>query len=189
MTASLTPLTNLPALDGAMPPRPEDLYRLHKLCLRIYGLLCRDIPDQAQALASAPGLSLKRKNRQALVQTLEEELPVLLALYALERLAKDQRLGGENLTDLLRGLLLPCFSLSYQRMYDQPADPLKHVLARIDWYLDGEKGEPLDAFAHFASTILGDQVKEPEPLLQHLEASFLPEMDRRLELAFRYEFA
>lgn len=25
-------------------PRPENLYRLHGLCLRIYGLLCRDIP-------------------------------------------------------------------------------------------------------------------------------------------------
>ncbi len=188
MNSSSPHTQSLPGLDGAMPPRPEALYRLHRLCLRIYGLLSRDIDDQALALSEAPGLALKRKNRQALVQTLTDELPVLLALYALERLAKDQRLGGENLNDLLRGLLLPCFSLSYQRMYDEPSDPLKHVLARIDWYLDGEKGEPLDAFAHFISTILGEQLKDPAPLLKHLEASFLPEMDRRLDLAFRYEF-
>jgi hypothetical protein len=68
-----------------------------------------------------------------MAQDLEEELPVLLALYALERWGKDRRLGGENLADLLRGLLMQCFSLSYQNRYDQPADhPLKHDLARID---------------------------------------------------------
>ncbi len=186
---------HLPPLSGALPPNPQNLLRLHRLCLRIYGLLARDVAAQAQTLAEAGGHGLRKKARQALAQTLAEELPVLMALYALDKLAVDPRLHGqedqrgEELADLLRGLLLPCFSLSYQHLYDQPSDPLKHVLARLDWYLDGDKGEPLGAFAHLASTVLGKQLPDPHPLLKHLHDHLLPEMDRRLELAFRYEFS
>ncbi|MGD8561089.1 MAG: hypothetical protein PVG60_03860 [Desulfarculaceae bacterium] len=184
------PLIDLSAssLTGALPEKPEDLYRLHRLCLRIYGLLARDVPAQAQALTKAAGSSLRKKDRKALAQALEEELPVLIALYAQERLAKDPRLAGQGLADLLRGLLLPCFSLSYQHLYEQPADPLKHVLARVDWYLDGDKGEPLAAFLHFINAVSGARLGEEDPLVEHLKGVFLPELDSRLELAFRYEF-
>jgi hypothetical protein len=47
----------------------------------------------------------------------------------------------------------------------------------------------LDAFTHFLSTVWGDRLPESGPLLKHMQEIFLPEMDRRLELAFRYEFS
>jgi hypothetical protein len=179
----------IPDLEGALPPKPQDLFRLHRLCLRIHGIMTRDIPVQATKLAEAVGKGLRKKARQDLTQTLAEDLPVILALHALDRLAADPRFHNNNLVDLLRGLLLPCFSLSYQHLYEEMQDPLKHVLARLDWYLDGDKGEPLGAFTHLAATLLGDQPHDPAPLLKHLTENLLPEMDRRLELAFRYEFA
>ncbi len=179
----------LPSLEGALPGRPGDLFRLHRLCLHIHGLMCRDVAAQAQALAAAAGKSLRKRQRQELARTLEDELPVLIALHALERLDADPRLAGAGLGELIRGLLLPLFALSYQHLYDQPADPLKHVLARVDWYLDGDKGDPVDAFAHFLATVWGDKLSESGPLLGHLQDQLLPEMDRRLELAFRYEFS
>ena len=179
---------SIPPLEGAVPSRPEDLYRLHRLCLRIYGLLSRDVPAQAAALAQAAGPSVKKKQRAALERTLQEELPVLIALHVLERLAADPRLSGPGLDELLRGLLLPCFSLSYQHLYEEPADPLAHVLARVDWYLDGDKGEPAAALIYFLTTVLNNKISGLDPLFSHLKEVFLPEMDSRLELAFRYEF-
>lgn len=189
MSQPMENLPKLPTLEGALPDDPGNLFRLHRLCLHIYGLMCRDISTQAQALAQAAGKSLRKKHRQELADTLKDELPVLIALHALDRLASEPRLTGAGLDELIRGLLLPLFAMSYQNLYDQPADPLKHVLARIDWYLDGDKGGPLDAFTHFLATIWGDRLPESGPLLKHLEEKFLPEMDRRLELAFRYEFS
>jgi len=180
---------SVPSLKGALPPRPEELYQLHRLCLRIYGLLARDVSAQAGALAQTAGSALRKKQREMLRRTLEEELPMLIALHVLERLAADPRLARPGLAELLRGLLLPCFSLSYQQMYEMPADPLAHVLARVDWYLDGDKGEPAAALIYFLTTVLGDKQSDLEPLLKHLQEVFLPEMDQRLELAFRYEFS
>ncbi len=179
----------LPELEGALPPRPGDLLRLHRLCLYIYGLLTRDIGDQARALAEAVGSALRKKQRQELALTLEDELPVLIALHVLERLSASDRLQDQGLDELVRGLLLPCFALSYQQLYEKPADPLEYVLARVDWYLDGDKETPLSALAHFVATAWGDRLSDPGPLLDHLENQLLPEMDRRLDLAFRYEFA
>mgnify|MGYP000055993918 CR=1 FL=1 len=182
-------LPDLPSLEMALPAEPGNLFRLHRLCVHIYGLMCRDVPAQAQAMAAATGKALRKKQRQELAVTLQEELPVLIALHALDRLASENRIKGQGLDELIRGLLLPLFAMSYQQLYDQPADPLKHVLARLDWYLDGDKGGPLDAFTHFLSTVWGDRLPESGPLLKHLHDVFLPEMDRRLELAFRYEFS
>lgn len=181
-------LPELPSLEGALPTQAGELFRLHRLCLHSYGLMCRDVAAQAQALAAAAGKSLRKKHRQELAAVLKDELPVLIALHALDRLAAEPRLAGQGLGDLIRGLLLPLFAMSYQHLYDQPADPLKHVLARIDWYLDGEKGGPLEAFSHFLATVWGEKLPDHGPLLRHLQEILLPEMDRRLELAFRYEF-
>ncbi len=188
MTSAEQPPLKLPDLGGALPADPAQLMRLSRLCLRIYGLLTRDIPEQAAGLAAAAAASLGKKERQQLVQVLCDELPVIMALHALERLDREPALGRADLSELLRGLLLPCFSLAYSRLYAEPADPLRQFLDRVDWYLDGDKGQPLEALAHLASTLLGEQLKDLEPLTAHLKDSLLPEMDRRLELAFRYEF-
>lgn len=182
-------LPDLPSLEMALPAEPGNLFRLHRLCVHIYGLMCRDVPAQAQAMAAATGKALRKKQRLELAATLQEELPVLIALHALDRLAAESRLKGQGLDELIRGLLMPLFAMSYQHLYDEPADPLKHVLSRMDWYLDGDKGGPLDAFTHFLSTVWGDRLPESGPLMKHLQEVFLPEMDRRLELAFRYEFS
>jgi hypothetical protein len=189
MEQLLENLPTLPSLEGALPDKPGNLFRLHRLCLHIYGLSCRDLPAQAKSLAEAAGKGLRKKQRQELAVTLQDELPVLIALHALDRLATEPKLTGAGLDDLIRGLLLPLFAMSYQSLYDEPADPLKHVLARLDWYLDGDKGGPLDAFAHFLSTVWGDRLPESGPLMKHLREIFLPELDHRLELAFRYEFS
>lgn len=178
----------LPDLGGALPPEPAQLLRLNRLCLRIYGLLSRDIPDQAAAMVGAAAGSLGKKDRRELVQVLTDELPVIMALHALERLGREEALGRSGLSELLRGLLLPCFSLFYSQLYAQPSDPLRQFLDRVDWYLDGEKGDPLEAFAHLAATLLGKHLSDPAPLLAHLQERLLPELDRRLELAFLYEF-
>jgi hypothetical protein len=181
--------TDIPTLAEAKPLSSQQLSRLQQLALRIYGLMTWDLPGRADALVAAAGPGLKKKGRQALLKSLNEELPVLLLIHAVDRLNKDQRLIDQELVELMHGLLLPCFSLCYLHLYQEPADPLKHVLARLDWYLDGDKGDSLSAFAHLAATILGKELKDPAPLLAHLEEELLPEMDQRYELAFRYEFS
>ena len=174
--------------NGEVPSNQEDLYRLNRLCLRIYGLLARDVADMARKMADEAAGGIKKKQREFLLHTLEEELPVLIALYALDKLAVDARLAGQGIDELLRGLLLPCFSLSYHHLYDSAADPLKHVLARVDWYIDGDKGDPLDAFVNYISTVLGETIQDVELMSSRLKEVLLPEIGARLELAFRYEF-
>lgn len=188
MSSADQPPLKLPDLSGALPADPAQLMRLSRLCLRIYGLLTRDIPTQAAAMGQSVGGALNKKERQQLVQVLGDELPVIMALHALDRLGQEEALARSGLSELLRGLLLPCFSLSYSHLYAELADPLRQFLDRVDWYLDGDKGQPLEAFAHLASTLLGEHLADPEALVAHLRESLLPEMDRRLELAFRYEF-
>jgi len=177
----------LPEMDGAQPARPEKLFQLQRLCMHIYGLTCRDVEGQARALAAAAG-DLRKKHRLELAATLVEELPVLVALHVMRRLEADSRLKPGGLAELLRGLMLPLFALSYRSLYDNPADPLEHVLNRLDWYLDGDKGQPIDAFQHFLATAWGERINDSQGLINHLEYKLLPELDRRLELAFRYEF-
>ena len=70
MSPQRRPFGALPSLEGALPPQPGDLFRLHRLCLYIYGLLTRDIPAQAQALAAAAGSTIRKKHRQDLARTL-----------------------------------------------------------------------------------------------------------------------
>jgi hypothetical protein len=173
---------------GVLPSRPEDLYRLQRLCLRIFGLLSRDIDEQAQNMAKAVSSVLKKKHRPALLGILQEELPVLIALYTLDRLAEDDRLSGQGLDEVLRSMLLPCFSISYQHLYDEPSDPLQHVLSRVDWYLDGDKGDPMEAFVHYTGTILGETFDDVAEMAEKLKDTMLSEMEARLSLAFRYEF-
>ena len=187
--ASVPAGLKLPNLKGALPQRPDDYHLLHRFCLRVYGLLTRDISRQAEALAQAAGPGVRKKNRQLIKEAVEEELPVLMALYSLERLAMDQLLDDEGVADLVRSQLLSCFSLSYLDLYDKPDDPLKHVFNRVDWYLDGDKGDPLNAFVQCLVMVLGDKLGDPDLLLRHLNTVLLPELDQRLELAYRYDFS
>ncbi len=182
-TGAQVPLSG-PAISGRSL---EDIQRFHRLGLRIYGILARDLPAQAARLAQAAGSRLRRRHREELRQAALEELPVVYALYALERLAGDPRLSGPGDNELLRALLLPCFALSFAGLYERPADPLKHFLARVDWYLDGEKAAPATAFLQYLKMLLGDKLGRPERVAQHLEQVLLPELESRLELAFRYE--
>lgn len=179
----------LPPLSDAIPADVEGLFQVHRLCLRIFGLMTYDLGEQVANLVSVGGNAVRRKARPTLEKTLAEELPVLLLIHATERLTKDKRIVKQDLAPLAYGLLLPCFATCYDHLYAEPADPLKHVLARLDWYLDGDKGDSLGAFSHLTTTLLGDDLRDPDPLLGHLEHELLPEMDRRYELAFRYEFA
>lgn len=182
-------IPTLPPLAEAIPSNVDGLFQLHRLCLRIFGLMTYDLEEQVATLVGVGGSAVRRKARPTLEKTLAEELPVLLLIHAAERLTTDKRITKQDLAPLTYGLLLPCFATCYNHLYAEPADPLKHVLARLDWYLDGDKGDSFGAFSHLTTALLGDDLRDPAPLLGHLEHELLPEMDRRYELAFRYEFA
>jgi hypothetical protein len=157
--------------------------------LRIFGLMTWDVEAHARDMVKAAGLSLRRKDGRALQKALNEELPVLFLIHAADKLTHDDRLIDQGLVELTYGLLLPCFSLCYQHLYEKPADPLKHLLARLDWYLDGDKADAQSAFMQVISTMMGDALEHSASLLDHLNREVLPQMDQRYELAFRYEFA
>ena len=59
------------------PSNQEDLYRLNRLCLRIYGLLSRDMPEQAKKMTDEAAGGIKKKQREILVNTLEESFRYL----------------------------------------------------------------------------------------------------------------
>ena len=181
--------TPVPPLPGAQPANGEELCRLQRLSLRIFGLMTWDLSQNAREMVQAAGLSLRRKDGRNLHKALSEELPVLLLIHAAEKLTSDDRLLEQELVDLTYGLLLPCFSLCYQNLYEKPADPLKHLLARLDWYLDGDKDNAQGAFMQVLETIMGGAMEHSKALLEHLNRTLLPLMDQRYELAFRYEFA
>jgi hypothetical protein len=148
-----------------------------------------DLSQNAREMVLASGLSLRRKDGRTLHRALQDELPVLLLIHTADKLTSDDRLLEQNLVDLTYGLLLPCFSLCYQNLYEKPADPLKHLLARLDWYLDGDKDNAQSAFLQVLDTIMGSAAEHSQALLDYLNQTLLPLMDERYELAFRYEFA
>lgn len=162
--------------------------RMQRLCLRIYGLLARDIQRHAKALSQAAEGNLRKKHRQDMATALAEELPVFIALYALDKISDDERLQEPGSGELVRGMLLSCFSLAYSHLYDEPSDPLKHVMARVDWYLDGNKGLPQTAFYQWINMLSGERVTDSGAIFKYLSSTLYPELDRKLQLAFRYEF-
>ena len=177
-----------PGLPKAIPSEPEELYRLGRLAMRIYGLLCRDLEEVVNRWVAAASGVIKRKDRKETARQLVEELPVLLLIHVLDRINEQPFFAKSGVAELLRGLLVPCFSLEYRHLYDQSTDPVKQVLSRLDWYLDGDKTDMVGAFEHFSVTLVNDGLKDAAPLHQHLGEVILPEMDNRLDLAFRYEF-
>lgn len=176
----------MPAVQGvSVLCELSDIYRWHRLCLRIYGMLTWDINQQVEDLAAAAHSFVKRGGRAALSEILRDDMPVILALYAMDYLEKQ----SNNMPAVTREILLPCFSLSYSRLYASKLDdPLKHFLARMDWFLDGEKGDPGEALSHVLTTTLGDKIKNAAPVVEHLSKIVLPEMNRRMWVAWRSEF-
>ena len=162
-----------------------DIYRWQRLCLRIYGMLTWDLPQQIEALVTAAQGMIKRSSRGALSNLLHEDMPVILALYAMEHLNET----APHAPLAAKEMLLPCLSLSYSQLFgDKLQDPLKHFLARMDWFLDGEKGDPSEALSFILSTLLEGKLKDATPLVQYLEQTMLPKMDRRMAVAWRSEF-
>ncbi len=155
--------------------------------MRIYGILARDLPAQAARLAQAAGFpAAAAGHREELRQPRWRNCRSSTRSTPWSAWPATP-LVGPGRQRALRALLLPCFALSFAGLYERPADPLKHFLARVDWYLDGEKAAPATAFLQYLKMLLGDKLGRPERVAQHLEQVLLPELESRLELAFRYE--
>lgn len=172
----------------AVGQQTEEMLRLQRLCVRIYGLFSRDLDEQVDGLIKATGTALGRAQRKEFAPALREELPVLLLIHALDRLEGDERLSAPGLNELVRGMLLPCFSLSYQHLDRRTIDPLAHVLERLDWYLDGGQAGLTGAFHYYAASLAGPGLADSEPMEAYLDGRLIPELDRRLETAFRAEW-
>jgi hypothetical protein len=178
-----TPFSSAEKFDYQDPAFLANLYRWHKVCLRIYGLLTYDLDRQVEKISDAVGAN-KRQLRKSLSKLLEEDMPVVLGLYALEQLQK----MVPNLPLPLQEMLLPCFSLSYSHLFARKGeDPLKYLLSRIDWFLD-ETRNPEESLSMVLGTIFKNKLKDPGELLEYLQQVIFPEARRRIMLAWRSEF-
>jgi hypothetical protein len=89
--------------------------------------------------------------------------------------------------EVAKEMLMSCFSLSYCNLFaSKTEDPMKHFLTRMDWFLDGEKGSPSQALSRVLTAILN--LKDVSPLVEYMDKILLPEMDRRMLVAWRREF-
>ena len=165
-----------------------NMHKLHRLSLRIYGQITWNMQEQIADLLNAADDVLKKSSKKILQEILQEELPAILALHALDCI--NEYAGDKKLAEQLREMLIPCFALSYNQLYaDKAQDPLRHILAKLDWYLDGDKGSYAAVLAQMLRTILGNKLKDPEPLVNLLNESILPEVNQRFLTAWRLEFS
>ena len=165
-----------------------DIHKLHRLSLRIYGQITWNIQEQITALVNAADDVLKKSSQKALQEILQEELPVILALHALDCI--NEYADDKKLAEQLREMLIPCFALSYSQLYaDKTQDPLRHILAKLDWYLDGDQESYSSVLAQMLRTLLGNKLKAPEPLINLLNENILPEINQRFLTAWRLEFS
>ncbi len=188
MTKARDLFGSMPSLPGAIPSEPKELFKLQRLCLRLYAQTTMDLDKQAQQLVEAAGSSLRKRDRQVLAELIAEELPVLWLIHLLDLMGGP---GSEShdIKEMLEGLVVPCYALSYHNSGEEKDDPFQHVLNRLDWYLDGDKSDMASAFEYFLDSILEPEVKDPKPLLEHLRSKLHPEMGARLEVAYLYEFS
>jgi hypothetical protein len=63
-------------------------------------------------------------------------------------------------------------------------DHIKHFLTRMDWFGDGEKGASSQAVSQVLTALLNLKDVSPE----YMDRVLLPEMDRRMLIAWRREF-
>ena len=175
------------SLMDAVPPDQGQLFRLQRLCVRLYTVLTKDLDQLTDELVKAAGGKWPGQKRQ-LADLFKAELPILIALRVLEGLGRDERFDQPELAELMRGLLLPLFALRFQDLYEQASEQMKRVLTRIDWYLDFESDDPVDVFGIYCGAEAGAAMKDPEGMKTYLKGTILPEIDQRLQRTLRGEF-
>lgn len=175
------------SLMDAVPPDPGQLFRLQRLCVRLYTVLTRDLDQVTDDLVKAAGGKWPGQKKQ-LGDLFKAELPILIVLRVLEGLENDERFDRPELAELLRGLLLPLFALRFQDLHEQASEQMKRVHSRIDWYLDFESDDPVDVFCIYCGAEAGSALKNPEGMKQFLLGTIIPEVDQRLQRTLRGEF-
>jgi hypothetical protein len=159
------------------------VYRWHRVCLRIYGILTYDLDRQIKELSDAAGAG-GRQLRGPVGKLLREDLPVILGLYALKQL--QNMVPGLPLA--AQEMLLPCFSLSYSELFARKGeDPLNCLLSRVDWFLD-EACDPEEALILLLNAVFKNKLKAPDALLDYIREVIFSEAKRRITLAWRSEF-
>jgi hypothetical protein len=176
-------------LDADHKMDANQTQHLVRLAVRIYGLISERFPAQTEGLLDVldkvkKASKKKRDDRRAL---LSQELPPVILILTLNYLEGHEEFSAGQIHPLL-GYLVSVFSLEYKERYADQQDPLKEMLGRIDWYLDGDKGSVQELLAFF----LGEEldIKSDDlvaPLTEYLREVLVPELSKRIDLSFLYE--
>jgi hypothetical protein len=163
--------------------------RLVRLAVRIYGLISERFPAQTEGLLdvldSVKKASKKRRDERRLI--LDQELPPVILILTLNYLGNHEEFSAEEIEPLL-GYLVSVFSLEYKERYSDQQDPLKEMLGRIDWYLDGDKGSVEELLAFFLGEELHLKSEDlVEPLAAYVQEEMIPELAKKIDLSFLYE--
>lgn len=162
---------------------------LVRLAVRVYGLISERFPAQTEGLLDVldqikKASKKKRDDRRAL---LAQELPPVILILTLNYLEGHDEFSAGQIEPLL-GYLVSVFSLEYKERYADQQDPLKEMLGRIDWYLDGDKGSVEELLAFFLGEELDLKSEDlVEPLSEYLRGVMIPELSKRIDLSFLYE--
>jgi len=162
-----------------------------QLGARIHGLIAASLPRFSQELTKliVQVCSVFRRPKRAQLEAVTNELPVLLLIMALQELDKDGSQFKDEEQDFLKSCLIQFFSVHYTQLYQEHKDPMKEMLARVDWYLDRSDEQPGELFSEFVYRHFPSRKEElAGPLSRFISNQILPEITRALDLAPRYRF-
>lgn len=166
------------------------LNTLH-LASRIHGLLAAAMPRLNRRLVRAlkQNGSLFRRPKPPQLESLANELPVLILILVLQEIEKTELTSGSEESEFLKSCLVQFFASHYVALYLEHKDPIKELLARVDWYLDGAEGPAEAMFSRFVSGVLTQRMDEPSEIpARFVTEKVLPEVRHALDLAPRYRF-
>lgn len=167
----------------------DRLYKILHLAARIHGLIWATYPEFEAELVDIVTESGKRQRKKKADQiaSVTNELPVLLLISVLRAQEKQSPEMDPEEAEFLKSCLVHFFATHTAGRYLEQVDPIKELLSRVDWYLDGQSASPGELFSQFVTSIFPD-LKEGSParLDKLINLAIAGRIDKAMEFAPRY---
>lgn len=167
------------------------LYQILHLAARIHGLIWASFPEFEVELIDIVTESGKRQRKKKAdqISSVTGELPVLILISAIRAQESVAPEMDPEEAEFLKSCLIHFFATHTSGRYLEQIDPIKELLARVDWYLDGKKESPGQLFDQFVTSIFPDLKEASLKRLDKLiNLAIAARIEKALDLAPRYNF-
>lgn len=167
----------------------DRLYNILHLAARIHGLIWAAYPELEAELIDiiAKSGGKFRRAKADRITPVTAEFPVLILISVIQAQEKAAPEMEQSEAEFLKSCLVHFFATHSVSHYLERTDPIKELLNKVDWYLDGDKGAPAELFIQLVASVFPDLPERATARLLELAGPTLTgRIDKAIELAPLY---